>query len=40
METLAALFGVLLADGLYVSGGVILILLIILILWLIFVRGR
>ena len=36
MEFLASL----LADGVYVSGGVILVILVIIILWLVFVRGR
>lgn len=35
-----AFLAALLADGIYVSGGVILIVLVILILWLIFFRGR
>jgi hypothetical protein len=36
VSTLAAL----LADGIYVGGGVILLVVVLVILWLLFVRGR
>lgn len=40
MNTLLAEASALLADGIYVSGGVILLVLILILIWLLFLRGR